>query len=108
MGYEFKVTPGDLGTAATELQKLADSGMKAVEYTKNNFDLDGNAGLALQPLMDKVIEMCGKLSNNYSQMSSITTATATELTKAAKMYETTDLGVAESLDRTYSTGADNE
>ncbi|WP_280421569.1 type VII secretion target [Nocardia carnea] len=102
MGYEFKVTPGDLGTAADKLKALSDTGMKAVEYTKNNFDLEGNAGLALKPLMDQVIEMCGKLSNNYSQMSSITSTSATELSKAAKMYQTTDLGVAESLDKTYS------
>jgi hypothetical protein len=101
MTYEFKVTPSDLDTAARKLHELADTGMKAVEYTKNNFDLEANAGLVLKPLMDQVIEMCSRLSNNYSQMSSITTATATELTKAAKFYETTDLRVAESLDKTY-------
>ncbi|WP_280401924.1 type VII secretion target [Nocardia carnea] len=103
MGYEFKVTPGDLDTAAAKLEALADAGSKAVEYTKNNFDLEGNAGLALKPLMDKVIEMCSKLSNNYSQMSSLTTGTATELTSAAKMYRTTDRSTAETLDKTYST-----
>ncbi|GGL45074.1 type VII secretion target [Nocardia jinanensis] len=101
MGYEFKITPSDIDTASSKLHEIADTGMKAVEYTKNNFDLEGNAGLALKPLMDQVIEMCSRLSRNYSQMSSITTATATELAKAAKMYETTDLGVAESLDKTY-------
>ncbi|MEV0364285.1 type VII secretion target [Nocardia fusca] len=102
MGYEFKVTPSDIDTASSKLHALADTGMKAVEYTKNNLDLEGNAGLVLKPLMDQVIEMCSKLSDNYSKMSSITTAAATELTKAAKMYETTDLGVAESLDKTYT------
>lgn len=103
MGYEFKVTPGDLDAAAGKLQALSDTGMKAVEYTKNNFDPEGNAGLALKPLMDQLIDMCGKLSNNYSQMSSMTSTSATELSKAAKMYQTTDLGVAASLDKTYST-----
>ena len=102
MGYEFKVTPSDIENASDKLNRLADAGMKAVEYTENNFDLEGSAGLALKPLMDQVIEMCGKLSGNYSQISSITTTAATELTKAAKMYQTTDIGVAESLDKTYS------
>lgn len=101
MVYEFKVMPSDLDTAASELHKLADAGMKATEYTKNNVVLEGNAGLALKPLMDQLIDMCSKLSSNYSQMSSLTAATATELANAAKMYQTTDLGVAESLDKTY-------
>ncbi|MGW5386005.1 hypothetical protein [Nocardia sp. NPDC003963] len=86
MTYEFKVTPTDLGTAAGKLHELADTGMKAVEYTKNNFDLDANADLAPKPLLDQVTEMCSRFYDNYSQMSPITTDTATELPKATRLY----------------------
>ncbi|MFD3706250.1 type VII secretion target [Nocardia sp. NPDC058658] len=101
--YEFKVVPDDLDKTSDQLETLAVGSAKAVDYAKNNLDLEGNAGLALKPVMDELISACSELSTNYTRMGSITSAAATELEKAAAMYRTKDLAWAEAMDKTYST-----
>ncbi|WP_216907079.1 type VII secretion target [Nocardia noduli] len=101
----FTVAPDDMDKTSDRLADLAVGSAKAVDYAKNNLDLEGNAGLALKPVMDRVIEACSELAANYTRLGTVTSNAAAELEKAAAMYRTVDRNRAEALDKTYSTEA---
>ncbi|MEV0061850.1 type VII secretion target [Nocardia sp. NPDC050718] len=104
MTYEFKVTPDDLDKTSSQLAALATGSAKAVDYAKQNLDVEGNSGLALKPVIDRVVEICADLAENYTRLGTITSTAAAELAKAATMYRTTDRNFAEQLDKTYPSG----
>jgi hypothetical protein len=92
---DLQVQPEDLDRFATAMSNLAADSDSAKQYVAKWFDISGDdarifahvAGIAEQVRQRQLAE-----------------ASATELTKSAEMYRTTDLATAKRLDSTYGEG----
>ena len=107
MSETFKVDPAAVDTFAVALQKLAEANAQVATYLEQWLVLDntvwGDGGL-IRTGLSAVAEAHEKLKPNYATLGTLTDAAATELTKVAQVYRTTDRARADELDRTYPTG----
>ncbi|MFF1749423.1 hypothetical protein, partial [Nocardia sp. NPDC058244] len=107
MSEVFKVEPDAVDTFAASLKALADANANVATYLEKWLVLDntvwGDGGL-IRTGLSAVAEAHGKLTPNYATLGSLAEAAATELTKVAQVYRTTDKALADELDRTYPAG----
>ncbi|MFD4428628.1 hypothetical protein [Nocardia sp. NPDC058497] len=107
MSETFKVDPPAVDVFAARLQALADANANVATYLEKWLVLDntvwGDGGL-IRTGLSAVSEAHGKLAPNYAALGTLAEAAATELTKVAQVYRTTDKALADELDRTYPAG----
>ncbi|WP_433191783.1 type VII secretion target [Nocardia sp. CA-107356] len=101
MTEEFKVSPDDIYLAARGLWKIAEDNSQAVTYSKKWLDVQSDGGLVLTPVLDQLQEACDQLKSNYERLGTVTDDSSTELTKASRMYRTTDFERAKNMDAYY-------
>ncbi|MEV6275710.1 type VII secretion target [Nocardia sp. NPDC051832] len=108
MSETFKVDPGAVDKFAADLRALAEANANVATYLESWLVLDntvwGDGGL-IRTGLSAVSEAYEKLKPNYETLGTLTDAAATELTKVAQVYRTTDKARADELDRTYPTGS---
>ncbi|MBF6233895.1 type VII secretion target [Nocardia farcinica] len=98
---DFTVDPDDIDLAARGLWKIAEDNSQAVAYTQQWLDVQGSGGLVLSPVLDQLQEACDQLRSNYERLGSVTDSSSAELTKASRMYRTTDSKQAKAMDEFY-------
>lgn len=106
MSETLQVEPNQLDGAADQLRKLAEDNTHTDTYLKKWLDLPSSeGGLVLQGVIGVIQETLSKLQSNYERLGRVTNESAEETTNAAKMYRTTDYGVASALDQAYAPGS---
>ncbi|WP_280479231.1 type VII secretion target [Nocardia cyriacigeorgica] len=105
MTKEFKVNPDDMDSTARILWKIAEDNSRAVAYAQEWLQVQSSGGLVLTPVLDQLQMACDELKSNYERLGIVTDSSSTEITKASRMYRTTDFATAKSLDAAYE-GAD--
>ncbi|MGY0503338.1 type VII secretion target [Nocardia sp. FBN12] len=101
MAKDFSVIPDDLDETARSLWKIAEDNSRAVSYSKEWLEIEKSGGLVLTPVLDQLQEVCDQLKSNYERLGAVTDNSSTELTNASRMYRTTDLATAKSMDEYY-------
>ncbi|MBF6414903.1 type VII secretion target [Nocardia cyriacigeorgica] len=101
MTKEFKVNPDDMDSAARILWKIAEDNSRAVAYAQEWLRVQASGGLVLTPVLDQLQIACDDLRSNYERLGVVTDNSSTEITKASRMYRTTDFTTAKSLDASY-------
>ncbi|WP_280232395.1 type VII secretion target [Nocardia cyriacigeorgica] len=108
MSEALKVEPTHLDGASTKLAELAQGNALTETYLKEWLDLPSSeGGLVLRGVIDVIQNALIQLQSNYARLGRVTSESSAELVNAAKMYRTTDRGVAEALDRTYEADDEN-
>jgi hypothetical protein len=102
MTGKFKVEPNALDTLSGKLKKLADDNAQVGSYIKEWLDVKGDVGGIFPQIASAIQQIRADLEPNYTTLGQLTADSATELTKAAQVYRTTDRARAEELDRTRS------
>lgn len=102
----FHVDPARLDAYSRLLTDLAGQTGTARNYVDKHLDLSlwakGLAGQGLWALaISRISETRDAVNANLDRLNTLSTASATELTRAATMYRTMDRANAERLDRTY-------
>src|SRR5690606_2793605 len=105
MTKEFKVNPDDMASAARILWKVAEDNRQADSYAEKWLQVQSSGGLVLTPVLDQLQEACDDLKSNYERLGVVTDSSSAEMTNASRMYRTTDVATAKSLDASYE-GAD--
>ncbi|MFE7719035.1 hypothetical protein ACFU44_08320 [Nocardia rhizosphaerihabitans] len=107
MSEIFKVDPDAVDTFAASLKTLAEANANVATYLEKWLVLDntvwGDGGL-IRTGLSAVAEAHAELGPNYANLGTLAAAAATELTKVAQVYRTTDKALADELDRTYPAG----
>ena len=97
----FKADPAGIREFGDTIGGLTDDANGAARYATQWLNL----GYAEARMFFSVVQAAdgarAALDRLYGRLSTLTTASATELQKAAHFYETTDAAAAERLDRTY-------
>ncbi|WP_405181609.1 hypothetical protein OG225_11090 [Nocardia sp. NBC_01377] len=111
MSETLKVDPVALDTFVEALRTLAEANANVATYLDKWLDLDntvwGDGGL-IRTGLSAVAEAHNKLKPNYVTLGTLGTlaeSAATELTKVAQVYRTTDRARADELDSTYPIGS---
>lgn len=104
MPEAFKVDPAAVDTFAAALKALTEANADVATYLDKWLVLDntvwGDGGL-IRTGLSAIAEAHNKLKPNYATLGGLTEAAATELTKVAEVYRTTDHARADELDGTY-------
>lgn len=104
MSDEFAVVPDDLDKLATAMKSLSGQSENAKKYVTGYFDIDGEQSRLFGYVKSRVGEVRADLEGNYEKLSRLSDSSATELTKSAQMYRTTDTDRAKQMDTQYRTG----
>ncbi|MEV6661653.1 type VII secretion target [Nocardia fluminea] len=104
MAEKFQVNPDEVDNFSKRLQTLADGNANATAYIEKWLVADntvwGDGGL-IRIGLGAISEAHEKLKPNYEAIGKLSAEAATELTKVAQVYRTTDKAHAEELDRVY-------
>ncbi|WP_405162852.1 type VII secretion target [Nocardia sp. NBC_01499] len=101
MSGDFRVSPDDVDLAARGLWKIAEDNSQAVAYSQKWLEVQNRGGLVLEPVLDQLQQACDQLKANYERLGTVTDNSSTELTKASRMYRTTDFERAKKMDAYY-------
>ncbi|MFC6018555.1 type VII secretion target [Plantactinospora solaniradicis] len=88
----------EFGTAVGDLTDDADA---AARYVQQHLGIGYAEGRMFVTVVEGVSNAREQLQQLYSRLNTLTSASAQEVNKAAKYYQTTDAAAAERLDRTY-------
>ena len=97
----FKADPAGIREFGDTIGGLTDDAGAAVRYAQQWLDLGYAEGRMFFTVVQAATGARQALEQLYNRLGTLTTASATELRKAAHFYETTDAAAAERLDRTY-------
>lgn len=97
----FKADPAGIREFSTTVGALTDDADAAVHYARQWLDLDSAEGRMFFTAVAAAAGAREALEQLYGRLSTLTSASATELGRAAHYYETTDAAVAERIDRAY-------
>ncbi|GAB1691689.1 type VII secretion target [Krasilnikovia sp. M28-CT-15] len=97
----FKANPQGIREFGAQIGGLTDDSGAAVTYVHSWLGIGYAEGRMFATVVEAATNAREKLTANYQRLGALTTASATELDKAARHYETTDRAAAERLDRTY-------
>ena len=101
MAGEFRVVPDDVEKFSGVLRDLAGQAGAATSHSTKWFDLQ-NASTGIYVQVEEIVEQVrANLEANYKHLQSLSDSSATELSKAAQLYRTTDYEHARLLDETY-------
>ena len=104
MSDEFAVVPDDLDKFAVAMKDLSAQSENAKKYAAGYFDIDGEQSRLFAYVQSRAAEIRTDLEANYDKLSRLSDTSATELTKSAQMYRTTDTARAKQMDGQYRTG----
>ncbi|MBC7302583.1 MAG: hypothetical protein H5T78_16770, partial [Nocardia sp.] len=100
MSEKFQVNPDEVDNFAKRLQALADGSASATAYIDKWVVADntvwGDGGL-IRIGLGAISDAYEKLKPNYETIGTLSADAATELTKVAHVYRTTDKATAEEL-----------
>ncbi|WP_446223847.1 type VII secretion target [Nocardia sp. IBHARD005] len=107
MADKFQVNPDEVDSFSKRLQTLAEGNASATAYIDKWVVADntvwGDGGL-IRVGLGAISAAYEKLKPNYEAIGKLSADAATELTKVAQVYRTTDKARAEELDRIYPGG----
>ncbi|MBF6100631.1 hypothetical protein IU510_21480 [Nocardia cyriacigeorgica] len=104
MTEDLQVQPEDLDRFATAMSNLAADSDSAKQYVAKWFDISGDDARIFAHVAGIAEQVRQNLEANYDKLRQLAEASATEITKSAEMYRTTDLATAKRLDSTYGEG----
>ncbi|NEW25390.1 type VII secretion target [Nocardia cyriacigeorgica] len=104
MAEDLQVKPGDLDRFATVMRDLASDSDSAKQYVTKWFNISGDDARIFAHVAGIAEQVRQNLEANYDKLRQLAEASATELTKSAEMYRTSDLATAKRLDSTYGEG----
>ena len=97
----FKADPEAIGAFADDMQALNTDANSAKTYAEDHLDIGHADTRIFATIAGAASDARQALSDIYSRLATIQAAAASELDKAALMYENTDRAEAERLDGTY-------
>ncbi|GAB3497462.1 type VII secretion target [Amycolatopsis cihanbeyliensis] len=100
----FKAEPGGIRKFSERMDELVVDANSAKTYAEDNLEITGADARIFATVAGAASDAKDTLSENYQRLAKIQQTAATELDKAATMYQETDDAKAERLDNTYPTG----
>jgi hypothetical protein len=97
----FKADAGAIGAFGDSMQALKTDASSAKTYAEDHLDIGHADTRIFATIAGAAADAKQALSENYARLAAIQEAAASELDKAALMYQNTDAAEAERLDRTY-------
>ncbi|WP_269756663.1 type VII secretion target [Amycolatopsis aidingensis] len=101
---DFKAEPGTIRKFGERMDELVADANAATTYAEDHLQITGADTRIFATVAGAASDAKAALSENYQRLAKIQQTAATELDKAAAMYQETDDAKAERLDSTYPTG----